>query len=396
MEVELSVEGRNRVLTEKRKKIGLGLSLLFLAGALQPLSLFAAEPTLPKALEEQRKQIEKQQQAVETMQVNLTELEQKLKTSNAEQERLEAEIMAAMEKSQELQQRVSDLEERIKESDAKLRHRIGLLYLRGEVSLMEVLLDSEDFSDFIDRYRMLVLLVEKDHQLINQFEADQENLHKVRAALEAEQEKRKNKQRDLLALEEQLQRQLTGLNAQLDAKKRELSKAQTLFQKRLEVNEAEKKAIIAFYDYKKQPQFKRYTTNSGKHGTYAWPVPDSFTISSPYGMRGDEFHNGIDIAASMGTPIVAAEDGVVLYAGVADGFGHWVVLAHENGMLSVYGHMYQDGVLVKPGQEVKQGDVIAKVGNDGHSSGPHLHFALGSEVTAEGLLNHVNPLVWLQ
>jgi len=381
---------------EQGKRIALGLVTMFWAVALQSQPLVEAKHPLPKSLEEQRKQIERGQQAVETMQTQQRELEQQIMSTTAEQQRLEEEIMSAMTKAQELQRDLTDLETRVKEQDEALKKRLRLIYQRGDVSLLEVLLDSEDFTDFVDRYQMLVLMVEKDKQLLKGLESDQQTLEKVRVALEVEQQKRQEKQQDLLALEARLQQQLTGLSVQITAKQQAVSEAQKLYQKRLEVNEAEKLAIVAYSDYKKLPHFQKYIRGNGKRGDYLWPVPTAFTISSPYGMRGQEFHNGIDIAAPLDAPIVAAADGVVLYAGAAAGFGHWVVLAHENGMLSVYGHMYENGVLVKPGQEVKAGELIAKVGNDGHSSGPHLHFALGAEITADGLLNHVNPIAYLQ
>lgn len=382
--------------TEQKKRIALGLITIFCVVALQPQTLLAAKQPLPKSLEDQRKQIERQQEAVETMQTEQHELEQQILITSREQEDLEAEVMTAMEKAQELGRELTDLDTRVKEQNQTLKNRLRLIYQRGDVSFLEVLLDSEDFTDFIDRYQMLVLMVDKDKQLLAELQSDQQALQKVRVALEVEQQKLQEKQQDLLALEARLQGQLTGLNVQITAEQQALTEAQKLYQKRLEVNEAEKLAIAAYGDYKKLPHFQKYIKGNGQKGTYLWPVPTSLTISSSYGMRGQEFHNGIDIAAPLDAPIIATADGVVLYAGVATGFGHWVVLAHENGMLSVYGHMYENGVLVKPGQEVKAGELIAKVGNDGHSTGPHLHFAIGAEITADGLLNHVNPLAYLQ
>lgn len=102
-----------------------------------------------------------------------------------------------------------------------------------------------------------------------------------------------------------------------------------------------------------------------------------FQISSGFGPRGQEFHNGIDLAGPQGAPIYAAADGVVVAAGPASGFGHWIVLNHNiNGhkWATVYGHMYAAGVLVKVGQRVTAGQHIADRGNDGQSTGAHLHF----------------------
>jgi murein DD-endopeptidase MepM/ murein hydrolase activator NlpD len=113
-------------------------------------------------------------------------------------------------------------------------------------------------------------------------------------------------------------------------------------------------------------------------------------LTSGYGGRWGTFHYGIDLAAPMRTPEYAAVDGVVLRAGSASGFGLAVYILHENGDVTVYGHM--DSILVEPGQYVEAGETIALLGNRGQSTGPHLHFEVhqGGE---DG--PRVNPVSWL-
>ncbi|WP_347059717.1 M23 family metallopeptidase [Blastococcus sp. HT6-30] len=113
-------------------------------------------------------------------------------------------------------------------------------------------------------------------------------------------------------------------------------------------------------------------------------------LTSGYGSRWGTFHYGIDLAAPMRTPEYAAVDGVVLRAGSASGFGLAVYILHENGDVTVYGHM--DKILVRPGQYVEAGETIALLGNRGQSTGPHLHF----EVHKGGIDGkRVDPLSWL-
>ena len=119
-----------------------------------------------------------------------------------------------------------------------------------------------------------------------------------------------------------------------------------------------------------------------------WPT-NGF-ISSGYGLRwnGAEFHQGIDIAAEMGTPIVATADGVVTLAGWnAGGYGNMVDIDHGSGVSTRYGHA--SAVVVTPGQRVRRGQIIAYVGSTGHSTGPHLHY----EVRLSG--QPVNPTSYL-
>jgi murein DD-endopeptidase MepM/ murein hydrolase activator NlpD len=120
-------------------------------------------------------------------------------------------------------------------------------------------------------------------------------------------------------------------------------------------------------------------------GGFALPARGVFT--SGYGPRWGTFHYGIDIAAPIGSPIYAVTDGTVIDAGPAAGFGLWVRIRHADGTISVYGHMYDFSVSV--GERVHAGQQIARVGNRGDSTGPHLHF----EILING--QHVDPEPWL-
>ena len=122
----------------------------------------------------------------------------------------------------------------------------------------------------------------------------------------------------------------------------------------------------------------------------AAPPVDGARLSSTFGYRWGTLHAGIDLAAPMMTPEYAVLDGVVVKAGTASGFGQAVYIRHENGDVTVYGHM--ETILVTEGQVVQAGETIALLGNRGQSTGPHLHF----EVHVGGLDGEkVDPLPWL-
>jgi murein DD-endopeptidase MepM/ murein hydrolase activator NlpD len=109
-------------------------------------------------------------------------------------------------------------------------------------------------------------------------------------------------------------------------------------------------------------------------------------FTSGYGMRNGRMHQGIDIAKYLGAPILAADSGVVvLMKSNPGGFGYYIVIDHGNGYKTLYGHMYRSTVTVNVGDHVKKGDKIAEIGNNGRSTGPHLHF----EVHVNG--KPVNP-----
>ncbi|WP_207312188.1 M23 family metallopeptidase [Lentzea alba] len=123
-----------------------------------------------------------------------------------------------------------------------------------------------------------------------------------------------------------------------------------------------------------------------KRPKFARPAVGDFT--SAYGARWGRAHLGIDIAGPIGTPILAAADGVVKDAGPISGFGQWVRLVHPDGTITVYGHV--DSYNVRVGQRVQAGQQIARMGNRGESTGPHLHFEVWNP---DG--QKINPLSWL-
>ncbi|ADG79911.1 Peptidase M23 OS=Tsukamurella paurometabola (strain ATCC 8368 / DSM / CCUG 35730 / CIP 100753/ JCM 10117 / KCTC 9821 / NBRC 16120 / NCIMB 702349 / NCTC 13040) OX=521096 GN=Tpau_3326 PE=4 SV=1 [Tsukamurella paurometabola] len=112
------------------------------------------------------------------------------------------------------------------------------------------------------------------------------------------------------------------------------------------------------------------------------------TLTSNFGTRWGAMHGGLDLAAPLGTPLFAASDGVVTDAGPAQGFGIWIKIRLSDGTVLVYGHMYN--VNVQAGQQVKAGDLISWVGNNGYSTGPHVHFEVHSAAGAK-----LDPQRWL-
>jgi murein DD-endopeptidase MepM/ murein hydrolase activator NlpD len=110
-------------------------------------------------------------------------------------------------------------------------------------------------------------------------------------------------------------------------------------------------------------------------GRFLWPVPHFYKVSSHFGPRGRKHHDGIDIPAPTGTPIVAVDKGTVIYSdnGIR-GYGNMIVVAHSSKIFTVYAHNSKNKV--SKGDKVQRGEVIGLVGNTGRSTGPHLHFEI--------------------
>lgn len=127
-------------------------------------------------------------------------------------------------------------------------------------------------------------------------------------------------------------------------------------------------------------QSRRLTFDVSGDGLFIDPLLEPMEISSPFGdrihpIRGEpEHHNGIDLAVPTGSPVVAAQSGKVVFAGENGGYGLMVVVDHENGYSTLYGHL--DEILVRSGERVSQGHLLGYSGNTGESTGPHLHFEI--------------------
>jgi len=136
------------------------------------------------------------------------------------------------------------------------------------------------------------------------------------------------------------------------------------------------------------PDYSPSESQPSGNRRWLWPARGVFT--SPYGWRWGRMHKGIDIANSVGTPVVAAQSGRVTFAGWNDGgYGYLVEITHEDGSRSIYAH--HSRLLVQAGEEVAQGQQIGLMGSTGRSTGPHLHF----EIHAPGL-GAINPMQLLR
>ena len=144
--------------------------------------------------------------------------------------------------------------------------------------------------------------------------------------------------------------------------------------------------LVAAGDGEKQSRSAKGSCGEGERPCFAWPVKGK--VTSLFGTRGGAHHDGIDISAATGTPVTAAEDGKTLYSGDdIKGYGNMIIVRHDGQLLTVYAH--NDENLIVEGDQVKRGQVIAKVGSTGSATGPHLHFEVRKEEQP------VDPMLYL-
>ncbi len=270
--------------------------------------------------------------------------------------------------------------------------RIRMMYEDGQAPYISVLFASTSFSDLIDRIQMLSLITNQNKLIIQSIARSKQKLDTANQALAQQQVTQEAVYRTLQSKQtaaksaEQMQLQLwSQVHSNRLRQQAELQGEDDAL--------ANLKSIIS----QLIAEEGQYT---GSASGWTWPVPNAHNISSGYGWRtwsdgSREFHDGVDIAAPIGTPIVAATSGKVLYAGPASGFGDWIVMQSFGGLLEVYGHMYDWEIKVSPGQVVGEGQQIAAVGSNGFSTGPHLHFTVATGFDSSGFLISQNPLQYI-
>jgi len=240
---------------------------------------------------------------------------------------------------------------------------------------------STSFSDFLNRFKALRSLVGQDKELLEQNRRDKERIEATVASIESmlasliqEYNEMEEMKRELVAQQKEKEVMIAQFTQEMEEHEHVTEEQEKLL---LQIASQENKLI------KELQQLELKYKGSGKLG---YPLPKVYPVTSGYGSRVDPitgkkgaFHAGIDIGAPGGTDILAAEDGIVIQAGMYGGYGNTVIINHgvdSSGkeLWTLYAHASK--VLVKKGDSVKKGDVIAKVGTTGRSTGNHLHFGV--------------------
>lgn len=368
---------------------------------------------------------EKQQQILDQIQALNAEIDK----TNSNIKKVQADIRATNEEIKKLEASIEELLHKIEERDLLLQERARAIQAGGSVSYLDVLLGSNSFVDFIDRFSAVNALLEADRQIIQDQKDDKQKLEEQKQSVEEKRKNLEGKKAELERLKASLDSQKTEKNKlvdQLEKEQEKLKSEKVLLEKEyseaLEVSQELQDQIIAeqhrLAEIARQQEAKRKAAaaaaaaaaNNGggssggtvhapqSNGT--WIKPTNGRLTSPYGWRnlgaGPEFHYGVDLANATGTPIWAAADGVVSYAAPLSSYGNVVILTHSiDGQIytTVYAHLSAFNVSV--GQEVTQGQQIAAMGSTGRSTGPHLHFEVHIGPWKGQAVGSVNPLKYI-
>ena len=342
------------------------------------------------SLTSQRKELEKELASLDKQQASMTDqiavLDKKIEAAGEEID-LQLQLIAT------LGQLITAKEAELVQSQAKVDEQYELMRIRirymaehGNKSYLSILLSAESFSDFLTRFEVVKAIVNHDNNIFDSFraasrevadqkaaleqiydeaEAQEKKLEENKKTLEAEMAQRESTMAELVAKEAQTKKEYNSIAAEEDRLVDEVRDA---------VNELAKQNSSVYVG-----------------GKFQWPLPAvNNIVTCVYGMRTHpitgvyKLHTGVDLRASSGTPIFAANSGKVITSTYNTAYGNYVVIDHGGGVATLYAHMTKR--LVKAGDTVQQGKQIGTVGSTGYSTGPHLHY----EIIKDG--DYIDPV----
>lgn len=377
--------------------VALVMAILMIAGFLaSALNIFAVTKAQVDALKTKVAEAGKRKNELKNQLSGLTNdlsaLQKQISLLDSQIEAQQDEIDAQEELLGELTQMIADKTIELEESErqqaeqyAQLRSRLRYMVEHGTTSSLSILLSSDSFSDFLNRYEIIRQISLRDESLFEQLKA-------IRDKVLTEKQELEDTKKDAEDTKLQMEANKAELEAQMEAKRKQMDSIQ-LAQKNVKDAYA---AMIETEDelmaqYKKAAaEYAAQSTYVG--GTFMWPLPaGNNVVTCKYGMRTHpitgkrKLHTGVDLRASTGTKVYAANKGTVTTSGYSSAWGNYIIISHGGGITTLYAHMSKRSV--SKDDKVKQGDIIGYSGNTGYSTAPHLHFEISKNGSTYNPLN---------
>lgn len=356
----------------------------FPAGAVSYQSQIDA---LEKKQQELKKKIDALQGDIDEQEKLRDALQEQIDTVQSQIDLYNDQIEDKQDEIDALEAKKATINSELEANKSAFLNRIRAMYIAGSDSELTIFLGADDFADYLYQSELLAAVTEYDNEVM----ADLRD-----KILQIEELEKK-------VLEEQAA--IQSLRAVVDVKRAELGDNMKVLNGIIgELQDKQDELQFDFDEYQEQiddlEEKIKEAANAGKNDSivydgeqFKWPTPGFYYISSGYGQRWGRLHKGVDIAGSniYGTPIIAAADGVVSLVDYnAGGYGYYVMINHGNNngnnYVTLYAHMSKQSAYV--GQTVSAGDIIGYVGSTGRSTGPHCHFEIRVNGTAQNPMNY--------
>ncbi len=361
------------------------------------------------AIEQEMKRAEATLKKLETLKGNavayVKQLDASLETISEELVKLGEDIEAKEAQIETTTTELAAAEETAAEQYEAMKLRIKYMYEKGDSSYVDLLMQAKSLAELLNKAEYIGQVSEYDREKLDEYIVTKDQIAETKKTLETERT-------ELLELQDQTEAKHASVEELMAAKQKEIKEVEgqiaeaedevTDYQKDLKAQEDSIKAIEAEIKRQEEEAKKKaaaagttYKTQSIGDIKFIWPCPASGRITSSFGSRtsptkgASSNHKGIDIGAATGSNIVASAAGTVVVSTYSYSAGNYVMLNHGGGVYTVY--MHASKLLVSVGDTVKQGQVIAKVGSTGYSTGPHLHFGIRLNGTYVNPSKYVSP-----
>lgn len=333
-----------------------------------PAKTYAASYT--EQLEEARKEQAKLEKEIEEIQADKDKALEQKALMDQRNDQLRKQVSLVQKQSDETTARIKELKAQEEEQYELFCKQIRQEEERGTVSYWSVIFKATSFADLLGRMDFISEVMEYDRNVMEQLRATREQLAMDQEALEEQKA-------ELISTQQEMEEQIAAAEALI----KEYESTEAGMQAMHEQAEEDEARILELIKKANSQNSGSSGGSSGGAGTggYIWPTNSTRYVTSPYGYRicpfhGEEFHNGADIGAPYGSPVLAPKSGTVIQAGWNGGYGISVMINHNDGIITLFGHMCDWNV--SEGQQVVQGQVIGWCGSTGNSDGPHIHYTM--------------------
>lgn len=347
-----------------KKSLAIIMSLLLLVTMCGSGVAFAATEN------ELRSDLSEVNEAQDELSKQMSNVENEVKEVQAKVDSLSYQINKTASDISETEKKIAKKEKEMAEREDNLNERLKVMYKNGSIGFVDVLLGSGSISEFVSNLEIIQKIYKNDMEVLETLQREHDELQAIKKELEKKKTNLAAQKEELAAEQKELETKKAALKKEEDALKAEADRLT--------------KEILSMID----------TSSKYVGGEFTWPCPASTYITSSFGNRLHPilkqwiFHTGVDIGCSSGKDILAAASGKVILAEYYGGYGNCVMIDHGGGIVTLYGHSSK--LCVSKGDVVTRGQVIAKVGSTGRSTGPHLHF----EVRKNG--EYINPMSYFQ